>query len=319
MININDKQKMLLKSYKLVKSIMKERSVSFYQAFMTLPKERFLGVAAIYAFCRYVDDLVDCISSSQEKTTTLELLDKLENELRSLYANEKDMKFTEVEGYLWWLAFADTIRKFNIPIDSFLQQIEGQRRDVDFVDIKTVEELIEYSKLVAGSVGTMMLPIIAADGIDIKNVEFIRACENLGVGMQITNILRDIGEDLQTRNRLYIPAELMEKYGVQKVVLEKLSITPGMEISKEVIAIWEELAQLADTYYADYENWLSWFHPKSQIPLVAAALVYQAIADEVRAENYNCFTKRCYTSAINRARLIIEAKKRVGEKTKIKY
>ncbi|NCB24985.1 MAG: squalene/phytoene synthase family protein [Bacteroidia bacterium] len=316
---IQGKKAALQKSYSIVEKIMKDRAVSFYQAFRQLPKERFVGVAALYAFCRYADDTVDYTVQGQNLDNPLKKLEFLEKKVHSIYlAGETSLNEPKSDegGQLWWPAFADTIRRFNIPMDSFLNQIEGQRMDADFKGIHTMEELLEYCRLVAGSVGTMMLPLLAAEGVDTTNPGFIQVCENLGIGMQLTNILRDVGEDLRMRKRLYIPQDLLAEYGVTRTALESLANEPeGAPISADIpegfMRLWEKLALLADTYYQDYEKWLPWFHQDCQVPLVAAALIYRAIADAVREASYNCFTKRCYTSAETRAALIKESGRRV--------
>lgn len=305
--------KILTTSYHAADQIMKDRATSFYQAFRHLPTERFQGVAAVYAFCRYADDTVDHVSLGQS-AAALEQLDLLEARLRAIYEDEDDWGL--MENAPWWPAFVDTVRRFSVPIDSFLQQIEGQRRDADFRDIQSIEELLEYCRLVAGSVGTMLLPLLVADDADLDNSEFVSACQSLGVGMQITNILRDVGEDLKTRNRIYLPADLLKEYQITRTQLLELATCSDAArlqaaIPKNFVLLWERLAELADRYYVQYENWISWFHPSCQIPLTSAALVYRAIANAVRGQSYNCFSKRCYTDAATRASLIALATKRV--------
>jgi phytoene synthase len=262
---------------------------------------------------------LDIVQESKDKKEAVEKLENLEKKLRDAYSLDKLID-TEDKSYPdelpWWYAFEDTIKRFEIPIESFLQQIEGQYMDIDFIDIPSTEALIKYCRLVAGSVGIMMLPLLAAEGYDKTNPDFIIACENLGVGMQITNILRDVGEDLRTRNRIYIPADLLKYHGITRSELENLAQYKKEKaiefiIPENFILIWEKLSQLADDYYKDYEAWLSWFHPSCRLPLVAAALSYHAIADSVRKEAYNCFTKRCYTSPLTRALLIKEALTRI--------
>lgn len=306
----------LEQAYKLAEEIMKERATSFYQAFKHLPAERFRSVSALYAFCRHADDTVDIKPQQRGKQATLALLDSLERQLRLLYSSDyaEDKLFSG--SFPWWPAFADTVTRFDVPIDSFLQQLEGQRQDIDFADIETTDQLVEYCRLVAGSVGTMMLPILAADDADTNNPGLVIACESLGIAMQITNILRDVGEDLRTRNRLYLPRDLLEQHGVKRHTLEKLAHYKGDSVKelipKGFVTLWEKLANMADEYYKSYERWLGCFHPSTRLPLVAAALSYRAIADEVRKEQYNCFTKRCYTSSETRAQIANQAKQLLG-------
>lgn len=300
----------LAASYAEAERIMKERATSFYQAFRHLPYDRFQAVAAVYAFCRYADDTVDADVDGQNKKGVLLALDELENWLKSLY--DPSSFRLRLTGCTWTAAFVDSIQKYGIPIDSFLLQIEGQRSDADFYDLQTKEDLILYSKRVAGSVGTMLLPILADRLEDAADPAFISACENLGVGMQITNILRDVGEDLRTRDRMYLPSALLDEYDLKRLDLKALSDSVDTsfspeQIPKNFIKLWESLSLLADSYYQDYEKYLHRFHPSCRLPLVAAALSYHAIADAVREESYNCFTKRCYTSPATREALLRKA------------
>lgn len=297
-------------SYDDAEHIMKKRATSFYQAFRHLPYERFQSVAAVYAFCRYADDTVDADIDGQNKEKVLIALDELEEWLKSLY--DSSLPPLDLPGQSWTFAFIDTIRRYSIPIDSFLLQIEGQRSDANFHDLQTLEDLILYSKRVAGSVGTMMLPILADQQEYASDPDFIAACENLGIGMQITNILRDVGEDLRTRDRMYLPADLLKEYGIKRTDLEALAVYSDAElvegkIPKPFIKLWEVLSLQADTYYQDYEKFLDYFHPACRLPIVAAALSYHAITDAVREASYNCFTKRCYTSLATRESLIKQA------------
>ena len=160
----------------------------------------------------------------------------------------------------------------------------------------------------------MLLPILANQQEDASEPLFITACENLGIGMQITNILRDVGEDLRTRDRMYIPSDLLDKYEIRRSDLETLARIENPEqithrIPNSFIELWESLSALADIYYLDYEKYMDRFHPACRLPLVAAALSYHAISDAVREASYDCFTKRCYTSPATRDALI----KRAGE------
>lgn len=295
-------------SYSIAENIMKERAVSFYQAFSKLPRNRFRGVAALYAFCRYADDLVDEIKE-KGRDENLEKLNRLEEAIKGLYG-ESGAPIEED----WWPALVDTIESFQIPLDGFLQQIEGQRKDAFFKDIQTTEELLEYCRLVAGSVGRLLLPVLAAENTDVADAALIESCEDLGKAMQITNILRDVGEDLKKRNRLYLPKDLLESYGISRNTLAELSALEDEEqltgrMDPDFIRLWEELALLADRLYFRFEESVHRFHPTCQFPLAAAALLYRGILDAVRKERYNCFTKRCYTDDGTRNKLLLQALK----------
>ena len=296
-------------SYQASHDIMRSRAVSFYGAFRLLPPERFRGVVALYAFCRYADDLVDDVTTPHQRAQALARIDALESAIQSL---ETETAVEVCESLVWWPAFVDTVRHWQIPLDPLLDQLEGQRSDLAFEDLETVSDLTRYGKLVAGSVGTMMLPLLTTEAAEHTQADYRLACERLGIAMQITNVLRDVGEDLRTRDRLYLPAELLTRYGVERTQLERLaSLAEGapVEVPEGFTRLWEHLAGLADHYYTDYLRWLHSFHRSCRLPLVAAQLTYQAIADAVRASGYNCFTRRNYTSKFERIRLVAEAKR----------
>jgi phytoene synthase len=211
-------------------------------------------------------------------------------------------------------------------------QIAGQRMDAHFHDIRSIEELVQYARLVAGSVGRVLVPILVSDMGIIDNPDFMKSCEALGVGMQITNILRDVGEDIRERDRVYVPVELMRSHAITRVQLMQWSVAATDEVStakyrglflggdkeygdadpvaaspeipQNFIDLWEELAAMADSYYLPYEAWISAFHHSARLPLVSAARLYQAIEQAVRDQHYDCFTQRCYTSAPIRSAIV---------------
>ena len=134
--------------------------------------------------------------------------------------------------------------------------------------------------------------------------------------MQITNILRDVGEDLRNRNRIYIPQTFMKKYDVTREELENLSTSqpagkslnsifqPNFKVEDKFVHLWEDMALLSEYYYDEFYKHLYMFNSDALFPVTAAAVFYQAILDEVRKNNYNCFTKRCYTSTKRKSELL---------------
>lgn len=289
-------------SYRVAKSIMKEKAVSFYQAFSRLKKQKFLAVCAVYAFCRHVDDLVD---QGCDQQNVLDQLTQLETALNHLDHGDGSAGL----NYPWWNAFVDTYKKYQMKAEPFLWQIEGQRLDFYFQGIHNLEDLIQYSKLVAGSVGYMMLPILVENKRDKNSEELKNACIQLGIGMQITNILRDIGEDFKERNRVYLPQKLMDHYELTREDLHNFCIDFPQACQNEkfqrFVSLWEVLANQSAEFYSSFTPFLPMFEKSCRIPLLAAASIYHSIEDAVRENGYDCFTKRCYTSKEKR-NLILE-------------
>lgn len=305
-------------SYQAAEEIMRKNASSFYAAFEKIERAKFLDIAAVYAFCRYADDLADTKSRSREMR--LQHLSLLEEDVSSLYdcSSQKE----NYKKYAWWPAFENAVRIRQIPLKALIEQIDGQKSDINFKIIEDKDDLIQYCKKVAGTVGLMLAPMLRGEKADAR---YESICEDLGIAMQITNILRDIGEDLRNRNRLYIPQTFMKKYHVTRKELENLSALPNVlqrcysffqpnfEVGKQVVHLWEEMALLSEYYYDEFYQHLYMFSPDALFPVTAAAVFYQAILEEVRKSNYNCFTKRCYTSTKRKSDLLKMAVRRVEE------
>jgi phytoene synthase len=178
--------------YKYCESIIKENSKTFYKAFSLLKKEKANAIYAVYAYCRVTDDSID-IYNSPERLQVLE--EKL-----------KDFEKGKVPDEPLWRALKDIFEKYNMNINPFYEMIQGQKMDINYSQPKTQDDLTNYCYYVAGTVGKMILPIIVSEKINKINIDKIK----LGEAMQITNILRDIGEDFDN-GRIYIPQTIMEK------------------------------------------------------------------------------------------------------------
>lgn len=305
-------------SYQVAEEIMRKNASSFYSAFEKIEHEKFLDIAAVYAFCRYADDLADI--ESQSKEMRLQFLNLLEEDVKSLY--DYSSQSENYKKYAWWPAFENAIQIRQIPLEALLEQIDGQKSDINFKIIEDKEDLILYCKKVAGTVGLMLAPMLKGEKADSR---YESICEDLGIAMQITNILRDIGEDLRNRNRIYIPQTLMKEYRVTRKELEDLStlptvkqkwnsfFQPNFKVSDKIVHLWEEMAQISEYYYDEFYKHLYMFSSDALFPVTAAAIFYQEILDEVRNNNYNCFTKRCYTSTKRKSDLLKMAAGRVEE------
>lgn len=305
----------LIRSYEVCDRIMADRAKSFYQAFSLLPADRFRGVTALYAYNRYVDDLVDNDVQNHDKKKIMQILNQLKRALAELYAQDGSHAGEALAHFQqldWWPAFEETVATFTVPIEPLLNQINGQQMDMEDFQIETMDDLVLYSSHVAGSVGIMMLSLLVDEGADFENPELQEACLHLGIGMQLTNILRDIGEDYRERRRIYLPSDLMKEYGVTEEVIAELSTSTGNtaeRIPQAFIDLWEKISADADAYYQSINHYIGYFHPKAQFPLMAAAYSYHGIAQAVRNADYNCLTMRNYTSKVDRVKLIAKAKK----------
>ncbi|MGX7107479.1 phytoene/squalene synthase family protein [Hutsoniella sourekii] len=299
--------KLIQDSYGYCIQVMKHHSKSFYYAFSQLSNDRLQAIASIYAFCRTADDLVD-EEASTDQQAILDQLDRLREAIIEVTNGQRlDLPFK------WWPAFQETLVNYQIPAKGFLLQLKGQAMDLNFNDLRTQEDLVAYSKHVAGSVGLMLLPILKRSDFE-EDLDLEAACLSLGVAMQVTNILRDVGEDLKERNRIYIPEEVLQKYDLDKADLLYLIADPqDPDRLPRFQRVWEELATLADACYQAFWPALVAFAPEAQVPLASAALIYQAIQDQVRQANYNCLTQKCHTSQSTKIKKVQEAKQRLRQ------
>ena len=190
-------------AYEICRQITAEYAKTFYLGTLLMPKEKSKAIWSIYAWCRLTDELVDGVKA---KYTTKETLAEWENQLESIFAGHP-IDDTDV-------ALVDTIQKYPMGIQPFRDMIAGQRMDLIRNRYQTFEELKLYCYRVAGTVGLMSNAVLGI-GADSNGVPWekdkpiyvpTKEAVALGMAMQLTNILRDVGEDLQ-RDRIYLPIE----------------------------------------------------------------------------------------------------------------
>ncbi|AIQ61343.1 phytoene/squalene synthase family protein [Paenibacillus borealis] len=266
--------------------LMKKGSTSFYKAFNFLPSPRREAVHVIYAFCRIIDDSVDEPDSSPYS-------------IHELKAHFSDLE--AADGHFIWPALRWLFSSFpQLQREPFHLQMEGQIRDLSFTRYETLEQLKSYCYLVAGTVGEMLLPVLRDD----QNEAARAAGISLGIGMQLVNIIRDVGEDLR-RGRRYVPLEVMERQGYSQQELE------AGEVNEPFIAVLEELrAEALHWFEKGLEN-VHTYPWESGMAIELAAAFYAAILDAVEGDGYDVFHKRSYVSD--------EAKLKLFRRTVVRY
>ena len=184
----------LQKAYKYCRSITRTAAKNFYYAFLTLPKNKRDAIYVIYAFCRYCDDAVDSEASQYDKIQTLHKL----RESLSNYGTPSGQVF---------LALHDVINKFGIPLEYFESLITGMEMDLVTNRYQDFVELRQYCYRAASTVGLMCIHIF---GFSDPKAE--KYAIDLGLAMQLTNICRDVREDLML-GRIYLPLDEMDRFG----------------------------------------------------------------------------------------------------------
>ncbi|MCD1261028.1 phytoene/squalene synthase family protein [Paenibacillus athensensis] len=251
--------------------MIRSHSSSFYKAFSFLESPKREAVHVMYAFCRMIDDSVD------EPERSPYTLEELEDRFRSLES---------AEGHFIWPALRWLFSEFALSPEPYFLQMAGQRLDTSLTRYDTVEQLEHYCYLVAGTVGSMLVPILHGGRVGERLAE---SAVYLGKAMQIVNIIRDIGEDCQ-RGRRYIPLELMQQYGCTERDFENGTVHPGF------IRMLEHLMELAGSWLQLGLRELEQYPATSAFCVELAAQTYMAILDEVRASRYQVFRQRAVVS-----------------------
>jgi 15-cis-phytoene synthase len=204
-------------AYSHCESVTRAQAANFFYGIRLLPGQRRRAMSAVYAFARRVDDIGDGTLERQEK------LRRLDGEARALAAialggagvGAGDGAGPAASDPVM-LALADAQRHFPLPVDALGELVEGVRMDVEGVAYESFEDLLVYCRRVAGGIGRLCLAIFGlrehADAVpDADRAE--RLAEELGVALQLTNILRDLREDAEN-DRVYLPAEDLRRFGI---------------------------------------------------------------------------------------------------------
>jgi phytoene synthase len=193
-------------AYDRCEAITRAEAANFFYGIRLLPRRRRRAICAVYAFARRVDDIGD---GSLERGEKLRLLDA---EAAALAAAEGSGGAADGDPVM--VALADAYRRFPLPTGALGELIEGVRMDVNGVSYEVFDELVLYCRRVAGAIGRVCLAIFGLrEGAAVDRAAAERLADELGVAMQLTNILRDVREDAEN-GRVYLPAEDLRRFGV---------------------------------------------------------------------------------------------------------
>lgn len=252
-------------------------SRTFHVASTLLPEPKRRAVRALYAFCRATDDLIDQVAHPYDARRLME-------GWRARLANVP----TPYDPLL--LAWADTKAQYRIPHGFELQLLEGIARDLTQQRYTTFAELVEYCYGVASTVGLMVMHIVA-----FESHAALRYAVKLGIALQLTNILRDIGADWQV-GRLYLPLEELARFG-----LSEADIASG-QIDDRWRAFMRFQIDRTRALYREAESGIGLLHPEGRVAIAAAAGLYKAILNDIEAHDYDVFTRRAHIGTIGKLR-----------------
>ncbi len=254
--------------------VTRHHAKSFYFASVALPSAKRAAAYAVYAFCRYADDLVD---EASDPSTVPAALDELSKEF------DRCREGVSIEPF--GPALGDAIREYQLEKKPFLELIEGVASDQKNVEIATWEELEHYCYQVASTVGLILCPILGL----MDEAGKAHAIE-LGIAMQLTNIARDVGEDLE-KDRVYLPSQELEQFGLSRQDLEE------KWVSDEFRELMQFQIKRARDFYLRSERGIPLLASDgSQFTVWLMRCVYAGILDEIENIEYDVLNQRASTS-----------------------
>jgi phytoene synthase len=257
--------------YRQCREITRQHSKTFYLSSLFLAPEKRRAIWAVYAFCRTADDIVDRIAPANER---LAAVDAWEVQLLAAYDG------TPTDPI--YVAFADAAARFGIPMQPALDLLRGARMDITVRRYATYADLRQYCYLVASTVGVLVMPILGT--LSDESLEYGIA---LGRAMQMTNILRDIGEDA-LMGRVYLPQEDMQRFGYSESKLLEHVIDDGF------IALMQFQIERVRTMYLEAEPGIAMLNAESRYTVRLALHLYRRILNSIEMNRYDVFSRRAY-------------------------
>ena len=242
---------------------------SFYYSFLFLPPERRRAITALYAFCREVDDAVDEASDAQRAAVKLAWW---RAELANLGAGRPQHPVTKA-----LLPFMET---FSISTDRLGEIIDGMEMDLTQTRYLDWAGLERYCHLVAGVVG-----ILAAGIFGYRDARTLDYARRLGIAFQLTNIIRDVGEDAR-KNRIYLPMEDLKAHGVPASDILQARETEAFR------SLMRFEAERAKAHYAQAMQALPAEDRRAQRPGLIMAAIYRALLDEIERDGFRVLAQR---------------------------
>jgi phytoene synthase len=287
-------------AYQQCEQITWEQARNFAYGIRLLPPAKRRSLAAVYAFARRIDDIGDGDLPPETKAAQLE---QARNQVNLLVAAVKDAAAGGFDGTDPVLvALADTGTRFNTPLEAFNELIDGCLADVNQATYKTFDDLLWYCRCVAGSIGRLSLGIYGASHPEKQT----KMADDLGVALQITNILRDVREDF-TNNRIYLPAEDLAKFGIEFAPFGQPEPFPSETMQARFANLVEFEAARAREWYGSGLRLLATIDRRSAACTGAMAGIYRRLLDRIAANPHAVLEGRMSLPGGEKALVAVEA------------
>lgn len=278
-------------AYAYCRDIAHKHGANFSVGFRFLPKVKRRAVYAAYAWCRVADDIADeestvdlAPSVDGRPSTVNERLDAWQAELESCYAGEPNHPIT--------IALADSLQHFAIPKSAFIALVDGCRQDMVKTRYETFEELLQYCELVASSISDISLSIFG-----YRTPDAIGYGRHLATALQLTNVTRDIGDDLP-RDRVYVPQEDLRRFGVSEGELFARSESDAM---RQLIEF--QIAR-AESYFVAAEPLLQELDFDARFPVLLMGGIYATVLAKLRKDPLIAIRRRLSLSKLQKLAVV---------------
>jgi phytoene synthase len=257
-------------AYAFCRRVAHKFGANFSVGFRFLPQRKRMAVYAAYAWCRWADDIAD--EGDPEPELRLRQLDAWQRELDACYAGRPSHPVT--------IALADALRSFAIPKPAFIALIDGCRQDMVKTRYETFAELLGYCELVAASISDISLAIYG-----YKTGAALGYGRDLSTALQLTNVTRDVGDDL-TRDRVYLPQEELRRFGVTEA--ELFARTPSESLRR----LLEFQIERAEGYFRAAEPLVHELSFDARFPTLLMGGVYATVLQRLRRDPLQVLRQR---------------------------
>lgn len=271
--------------YRQCRDYTRVHARSFYFASHVLPKPKRMAAYAVYTFCRHADNVVDTTGVGKNVAAVRRELDALRRLLDEVYGETPALAPI-------WVPLRETVRTYAIPQQHFLDLVRGVEMDLTRTRYASFQELSEYCYCVASVVGLAMTHIF---GVSDRR-GFDRAVD-LGTAMQLTNILRDVGED-RALGRIYLPGEDLARFGVTEDMLARGDVTP------QFAALMRFQVERAHAYYRRADEGIPLLTDDgSRFCVRLMRSTYAGILDAIERNGYDVFTRRASVPLLSKLKI----------------
>lgn len=267
---------------RFLRRAFRHHSRTFSLATRLLPRAERLPVAVLYLYCRTVDTLADERAAVIGAEAARGEVDALERALDATLAGSPP----DGPHALLWRRLAEVHQAYDLPAHPLRQLLDGARWDLDGRPVGSLDDLLAYSDLVAGSVGAAMLPFLVRRREDRSRLD--TPARALGKAMQITNILRDVGEDWRDLGRTYLPADQLAARGIDLGAV----VDTAPPVPDAYAELTEGLMEHAERLYDDAAEAVAALRPAAQAGIRGAARMYREFLNSVRANGYDNLSQR---------------------------